>query len=145
MTHWFHYHGWKGVEERRLKHPKMPFDRCSRDTPWPAEMSIGDTIWGITKHDNMYYVTGSVVITWLGESADLPEYITSDTLFNHKQYAAGCPTDQATPYRAVEMEELDYALLPNYKGGVELRTLSNMELLGFLQEVDATFVEEQLL
>jgi len=108
-------------------------------------MSIGDTIWGITKHDNMYYVTGSVVITWLGESADLPEYITSDTLFNHKQYAAGCPTDQATPYHAVEMEELDYALLPNYKGGVELRTLSNMELLGFLQEVDATFVEEQLL
>lgn len=84
-------------------------------------------------------------ITWFGEADDAPEYITSNTLFNFKQYAAGCPTDVAGPYRAKEMEELAYAVLPNYKEGVELRTLTSMELSGFLQEVDQDFVEEQLL
>jgi hypothetical protein len=84
-------------------------------------------------------------ITWFGEADDAPDYITSNTLFNFKQYAAGCPTDAAGPYRAEEMEELAYAVLPNYKGGVELHELTNMELSGFLKEVEQAFVEEQLL
>ena len=145
MTHWFHYHGWQGVEERRRKHANMPFDRCSRGQPWPAKMQIGDTIWGITRNENRWFLMGRMDITWFGQADDAPDYITSNTLFNFKQYAAGCPTDVAGPYRAEEMEELAYAVLPNYKEGVELRTLTSMELSGFLQEVDRTFVEEQLL
>ena len=88
---------------------------------------------------------GSLVVTWFGEAEDAPDYITSETLFKDKRYAAGCPTDQATAYKATEMEELELALLPHYKGGVELRTLSNIQLRGLFQEIDATFVEEMLL
>ncbi len=108
-------------------------------------MQVGDTIWGITRNENRWYLMGRMEVTWFGEAEDAPNYITSNTLFNFKQYAAGCPTDAATPYRAEEMEELAYAVLPNYKGGVELRKLTNMELSGFFQEVDIDFVEEQLL
>jgi hypothetical protein len=123
----------------------MPFDRCTKNQPWPSRLEVGDTIWGVTKNQNRYFVMGSLVVTWFGEAEDAPDYITSETLFEDKRYAAGCPTDAATAYRAEEMDELAYAVLPNYKGGVELRELSNMELSGFFQEVDLEFVEEQLL
>ena len=145
MTHWFHYHGWPGVQQRRRKFASMPFDRCSRGKPWPAEMKVRDTIWGITRNEKIWYLVGQMNVTWFGENEDAPDYITSNTLFNFKQYAAGCPTDSARPYRAVEMEELSYALLPEYKDGTELGELSNMELSGFLQKVDQAFVDEQLI
>ena len=145
MTHWFHYHGWPGVEERRRKFASMPFDRCSRGKSWPAEMKVGDTIWGITRNEKIWYLVGQMKVAWLGESEDAPDYITSNTLFNFKQHAAGCPTESAHPYRAVEMEELAFALLPEYKAGTELGELSNMELSGFLQKVDQAFVDEQLI
>ena len=145
MTHWLHYHGWSGVEERRLKHPRMPFDRCSRDQPWPSSMNIGDTIWGFTRNDGEYFITGSMVVQWMGLSEDIPEYITSDTLFNYKEYSAGCPTNMATEYKAILSEELRFAFLPKYKGGCELKDVSTIELRGFLQELDEEFVNEQLL
>ena len=108
-------------------------------------MKVNDTIWGITRNENRWYLTGRLEITWFGNAEDIPQYITSKPLFNFKQYAAGCPTDVAGPYRAEEMDGLAYAVLPNYKGGVELRELASMELSGFFQEVDHSFVEEQLL
>ena len=43
------------------------------------------------------------------------------------------------------MEELELAELPHYNGGVELRTLTNIQLNGLFQELDATFVEEMLI
>ena len=57
----------------------------------------------------------------------------------------GAQQTRLRPYRAVEMEELSYALLPEYKDGTELGELSNMELSGFLQKVDQAFVDEQLI
>ena len=108
-------------------------------------MTLGDTIWGFTKNRGQYFITGSLIVKWFGEVEDIPEYITSNTLFNHKKYAAGCPTSEAGSYGAVELEELELAVLPNYNGGVELRSLSNIQLNGLFQEIDATFVEDMLL
>ncbi len=142
MTNWLHYHAWEGVQTRKRKHAFMPFDKMTSDKLSP-ELKIGDTIWGFTRHDNQYYLMGSMTITWLGESKDIPDYVTTELLFNQKKYTACCRTEEAGIYKAVALDELVYAPLPNFDGGSELGDLPTISLQGFLQVVDDDFVAEQ--
>ena len=113
MTHWLHYHAKAGVEERRRKHPRMPFDRISTSKALPSDLKIGDTIWGFTRIEKEYYLMGSLVVQWFGNTEDVPENVTSESLFNHKKYAATCPTTEATPYKKVFIDEMPYCELPS--------------------------------
>ena len=76
MANWLHYHAWEGVQTRKRKHAFMPFDKMTSDKMSP-DLKIGDTIWGFTRHDNQYYLMGSMTISWIGESKDIPDYVTS--------------------------------------------------------------------
>ena len=64
----------------------MPFDKMTSDKMSP-DWKIGDTIWGFTRHDNQYYLMGSMTISWIGESKDI-HYVTSELLFNQKKFTA---------------------------------------------------------
>ena len=108
-----------------------------------SDLSVGDTIWGFTRNENQYYLMGSMTITWIGESQKIPEYVTSELLFKQKRYKACCPTDDAGIYKAIALDELVYAPLPNFDGGSELGDLPTISLQGFLQVVDDDFVAEQ--
>lgn len=146
MTHWLHYHGWTGVEERRRKHAKMPFDRISTSKPLPSNLKIGDTIWGFTRNENEYFLMGSLVVQWFGNSEDVPENVTSDSLFSSKKFAATCPTNEASVYRKVLVDEMAYCELPHYKDGSTIGDIkSTSELMGFFVEVDEASVEEQFI
>ena len=120
----------------------MPFDKMTSDK-LSSDLSVGDTIWGFTRNENQYYLMGSMTITWIGESQKIPEYVTSELLFNQKKYTACCPIDDAGIYKAIALDELVYAPLPNFDGGSELGDLPTISLQGFLQVVDDDFVAEQ--
>jgi len=146
MTHWLHYHAKDGVEERRRKHPRMPFDRISTSKALPSDLKIGDTIWGFTRIEKEYYLMGSLVVQWFGNAEDVPENVTSESLFNHKKYAATCPTTEATPYKKVFIDEMPYCELPFYKGGSTIGDIrATTELIGFFVKVDEASVEEQFI
>jgi len=142
LTNWLHYHAWDGVQTRKRKHAFMPFDKMTSDK-LSSDLSVGDTIWGFTRNENQYYLMGSMTITWIGESQNIPEYVTSELLFNQKKYTACCPTGDAGIYKAIALDELVYAPLPNFDGGSELGDLPTISLQGFLQVVDDDFVAEQ--
>ena len=144
MTHWLHYHSWQGVQTRKKEHARMPFDRMTSDK-LSSDLKLGDTIWGFTRNDNQYYLMGSLEVAWVGESNEMPSYVTSGELFNPKKYTACCPTSDAGIYKAIALDELVYAPLPNFDGGRDLGELPTISLQGFLQQVDTEFVEEQFM
>jgi len=144
LTNWLHYHAWEGVQTRRRKFASMPFDKITSDKLSP-ELKVGDTIWGFTRNENQYYLLGSITITWIGTSQDIPDYVTTELLFNQKKYTACCPTEDAGVYKAIALDELIYAPLPNFDGGSELGKLPTISLQGFLQIVDDEFVHEQFI
>ena len=110
-----------------------------------SDLKVGDTIWGFTRNDNQYYLMGSLQVAWIGESHEMPSYVTSGELFNQKKYTACCPTSDAGIYKAIALYELVYAPLPNFDGGRDLGELPTISLQGFLQQVDTEFVEEQFM
>ena len=149
MAHYLHYHSYPEVSERIDEFPHAPFDKITTDVGIPDGFQNGDTIWGFTgKKDGdevRWYVLGRLDVTWHGLVRDVPEYMTSEFLFNEKKYTFCCPTSSAGKYSKVEVEELGYAYLPNWGGGKHVSELGNNERGGPLKLIDDDFVEEQLL
>ena len=143
MANYLHYHGYQLVVDRINNHGQVPFDKIATDISL-SKIQPGDTIWGFTGKEGRWYVMGRLDVTWVGSQSNVPSYVTSEHLFEEKKNMACCESENAGNYRMVEVEELAYAYLPDYSGGIFVKDLKNAQKMGFLERVDDVFVAEQL-
>ena len=134
MADFLHYHKWDLVLTRcQIARGEFdPFDKIGSDRRMPDGI-VGANVWGITKTEGEWFFTGRIVISWSGTREDIPLGV-SGTKLQGLSYYATCDESDAMGHGLYPVD-IGWIPIPRL-GGKTLDELYNIQLSGFLEEID---------
>lgn len=151
VRHFIHYHKHKDAMKRLkeaseipiaeysdgklMKYPISFFDKVGRNRAFPEDL-IDCVVWGVSKNKGKWYISTPLRVKWTGPREDIPDYVTTSTLFEEMSHYATCPTEDSWYYVLAECAAVGDLHLPRF--GKRLKQLSSIQFSGLFTEIDSS-------